>query len=117
VPPELAAKPHPNRIGVYAPDVVELLIALTSWRITRLLVQDQFPPIAVQRARVAARWGDNSWQAYLSQCPWCAGVYVSASVTAWTWAIVGLRVPLLVWGAAAAVTGLLSSIDAALDKD
>ncbi len=97
--------------------MVELLIALASFRITRLLVKDEFPPIAVQRVRVAARWGDGSWQAYLSQCPWCAGVYVSGVVTAVTWAIVGLAVPVLVWGAAAAVTGLLSAVDWALGKD
>lgn len=99
------------------PSVVVALIALTSFRITRLLVKDEFPPIAVQRARVSARWGDDSWQAYLSQCPWCAGVYVSGLVTLVTWLAVDLAVPFLVWGAAAAVTGLLASVDWALSKD
>lgn len=89
--------------------LVVALVLLTTYRVTRLLVRDEFPPIAVQRARVAERWGDVSWQAYLSQCSWCAGVYVSGLVTAAVWLVVGLPVPFLVWGAGAAVTGLLAS--------
>lgn len=94
------------------------LIALTSYRVTRLLVRDQFPPIEVQRTRIAARWGDESWQAYLSRCPWCAGVYVSAVVVALTHLVVGgFPTPVLVWGTAAASVGLLSALDVALDKE
>lgn len=95
----------------YAPDVVVALVCLTSYRLTRLLVRDEFPPIEVQRARVEARWGEHSWQAYLARCPWCMGVWASGAVTFATWLAVGLTVPVLAWGAAAAVTGLLSALE------
>lgn len=98
-------------------NVLELLVALASYRLTRLLVQDQFPPIAVQRERIAERAGDESAIAYLVRCPWCAGVYVSGAVTLATTLIVGLAAPILVWGAAAAAVGLLSTVDRYLDKD
>lgn len=92
-------------------------IVLSSWRLTRIIVRDSFPPIAVQRARVAERWGEASWQAYLSTCTWCAGVWVSGVVVLATWFVLdGLPVPWLMWGAASAVTGLLGSIDYYLDK-
>lgn len=97
--------------------LVAVLVSLTSYRLTRLLVRDDFPPVAVQRARVAERWGDASWQAYLSQCSWCAGVWVSALVTAATWAAVGLPTPPLVWGTAAAATGLLASWEPAPEPE
>jgi hypothetical protein len=89
--------------------LVVVLVALASYRITRLLVRDEFPPISVRRARIAERWGDESWQAYLSTCSWCAGVYVAGLVTLATWAATGLPVPALVWASAAAVTGFLAS--------
>lgn len=94
-----------------------VLIALTSYRLTRLVAQDEFPPIAVARERVAGRWGDESWQAYLSRCPWCVGVYASGLVTLAAWLVLDLPVPFLVWGAAAAAVGFLARIDRALDQD
>jgi hypothetical protein len=97
--------------------LVVALICLASFRLTRLIARDAFPPLAVQRARVAARWGDHSWQAYLSECQWCVGVYVSGLVTLAAWLLVDLLpVPLLVWAAAAAVTGVLAVLVEALDK-
>jgi hypothetical protein len=94
--------------------MVVALICLTAYRVTRLLVRDTFPPIAVQRARIAERWGDASWQAYLSTCSWCAGVWVAGLVTLGAWLASAhypydVPVPVLVWAAAAAVTGLLAS--------
>jgi hypothetical protein len=95
--------------------LVVVVVCLASARATRLLVMDTFPPVAVQRARVVARWGDGSWQAYLANCSWCAGMYVSGIVTGATWwAIDSLPVPALVWLAAAYVTGLLATVDETL---
>lgn len=96
--------------------LVVALVCLASYRATRLLARDAFPPLAVHRARVAARWGDDSWQAYLSECQWCAGVYVSGLVTLAAWLAVDLPVPFLVWAAAATVTGVLAVLVEALDK-
>lgn len=86
-----------------------VLVALTSYRITRLLARDEFPPIKLGRTRIAERFGAESWQAYLSTCTWCTGVWVSGAVTAATWATVGVALPPLTWGAAAATTGWLAS--------
>lgn len=96
------------------PPVVLLLvaIALTSCRLTRLLTVDEFPPIKVQRMRVLDRWGPDSWQAYLSRCPWCMGVWMSGAVTAATWlALDGFPMPVLVWGAAAWASGFLVAVE------
>lgn len=86
-----------------------VLVALTSYRLTRLLVRDEFPPISVLRARIAERKGDDSWQAYLSSCSWCAGVYVSGIVTGLTDLFVDVPLPVLTWASAAAITGFLAS--------
>lgn len=92
--------------------LVLVALALTSYRLTRLLVVDEFPPIKVQRVRLAQRWGEESSLTYLSRCPWCAGVWVSGLLTLASWATVdSLPVPLLQWGAAAAVTGFLSAAE------
>jgi hypothetical protein len=90
--------------------LVLIALALTSYRLTRLLVVDEFPPIKVQRVRLAQRWGESSSLTYLSRCPWCAGVWVAGMLTLATWlAVDTMPVPLLQWGAAAAVTGFLAS--------
>ena len=95
-------------------------LGLTSYRVTRLLVKDSFPPLEVQRTRVESRWGVDSWQAYLARCPWCMGVYVSGALTLATHhAVGGLPVPWLVWGAAAAAVGLLARLagDGEVDEE
>jgi len=80
--------------------------ALTVARITRLLVDDQLT--IKYRRWVIEKWGDDSWQAYLSTCPWCTSIYVAAPVMPATvlwpnqWVIAALSIP-----AASLVTGLL----------
>lgn len=91
------------------------VVTLAAYRVTRLLVRDQFPPIETQRARIAARWGDASWQAYLAQCPWCAGVYVSGIAVVLADWYTSVPAPAAVWGAVAAGVGLLAAFDAWLD--
>lgn len=85
-----------------------VLTALTSARATRFLVADSFPPLAVARARFQDRYGPESWQTYLSRCPWCLGVWTSAAVTGAVTAWYGLPAPVLVWAAAAWVSGYLA---------
>lgn len=84
-----------------------LLIALTAVRLTRLAARDTFPPVAAARERVVARWGAESWQAYLAECPWCLGVYLAGAVTLGADLTVsgGVPAPLLTWGAAAWLAG------------
>lgn len=94
------------------PWIVLVLICLATHRVTHLLAQDEFPPIADARAWVLDRWGEHSWQAYLSVCSWCMSVYVAAGVVGAT-ILVGASVPLpvLVAATASTVTGLLAAID------
>lgn len=86
-----------------------VLVVLTVYRVTRLIVADAFPPIAAARFRVQRRYGPESWQAYLSECPWCVSVYVAALVVLAVDLVVGLPAPFLVWPAASALTGLIAA--------
>jgi hypothetical protein len=99
------------------PLYVTLLMMLAAYRVTRLLVADQFPPVEVQRERIAQRYGEEHWITYLSRCPWCAGVYVSAVTVGVTDLATSVPLPLLAIPAVAAVVGLLSAVDVALDKE
>lgn len=91
--------------------LVFVLLALTSYRATRLIARDEFPPLATLRERVAARYPGDSWQAYLARCSWCVGVYVSGILTLATWlALGGLPVPLLWWGGAATMVGVIAEL-------
>jgi hypothetical protein len=79
-----------------------VLVCLATARVTRLLVADAFPPIAIARSWAAAR-GD--WQDYLTSCPWCMGVWVAGIITALTAWRYDLPAPLLVWPTAAYAAG------------
>lgn len=85
-----------------------VLLAVTTARVTRLLVADAFPPIARARSWVAAR-GD--WQEYLVHCPWCVGVWAAAALTLVVDVHYGLPAPLLVWGACAHIAGLANILE------
>lgn len=95
-----------------------LLVTLTSYRLSRLVVDDTFPPITWVRDRLTgddpavARWRRvPRWVGDLVSCTWCASVWTSAGVTLLTWVWIDLPVPLLVWGAAAAGAAWLSHIE------
>lgn len=49
------------------------------------------------------------WLAELLSCPWCASGWIALTVTAGTWAVVGLPVPLLVWPAVWAAGALIAA--------
>jgi hypothetical protein len=86
-----------------------VLISLATYRITRFLVRDTFPPVALLRARFGEKVGPRSAVAYLSTCTWCASVYVGAAVT---WAVdryTSVPLPVLVVATASAFSGLLAS--------
>ena len=86
---------------------VLLVFALAVYRVSRLVTIDKFPPIVLLRARIAGRWGDDSWQAYLSECPWCASVWVGgAGVLLAVW-LADVTMPVAAWLASSALTGLL----------
>lgn len=86
-----------------------LLVCLATYRVTRLITADAFPPMAAMRDAVADRFGGDSWQAYLAECPWCVSVYVAGAITLTTALLVDLPYPFLVWPAASAATGLITA--------
>lgn len=106
--------PNPGRGYAHVVPVLLLLLLvvlvfLTVYRVTRLIVADTFPPMAAMRDAIEDRWGTDSWQNYLANCPWCVSGYVAAGVvaaTAWT---VGLPYPLLMIPAASALTGIIDT--------
>lgn len=85
-----------------------LVMFLSTHRLTRLVTRDEFPPSKMLRARVEERWGEGSWQSYLSECDWCASMYVGGVITLVTALTIGVPAPVLVWFAASSVTGLIA---------
>jgi len=63
-------------------ELIDLAIdALTTYRITRLVVEDEIA--APMRDRVWDRWPPDSTRVgYLITCPWCVSVWVGAGVVA-----------------------------------
>ena len=58
----------------------------------------------------ARRWKRSPfWLADLISCPFCASGWIALAVTAGTWAVIGLPVPVLVWLATWAVGGLIAA--------
>jgi hypothetical protein len=129
-----------------------VLMSLAVYRLTKLVVEDTFPPVLWVRDRLAGGWRPLTlaeheryveaspsaqaiiretwsydpdddlrqryvrrwrrspfWLAELLSCPWCASGWVALGVTAGTWAVVGLPVPLLVWLAVWAAGALLAA--------
>lgn len=133
-----------------------LVMSLAVYRLTRLVVEDTFPPVLWLRDRLVGGWREPTlkeqhhesfptgevddgelravpglgmfslvdgvllifarrwswspfWLAELISCPWCASGWVAAGVTAGTWAVVGLPVPVLCWLAVWAVGALIAS--------
>ena len=89
-------------------------MALGAWRLTHLIVDDDFPPI---------RWGRRlvvdhapEWVGDLVSCTWCTSVWVAAGVTAGTDVVVRVRWPFLTFGAVAAVVPLLQAIVDRLER-
>lgn len=87
-----------------------VLLSLASWRLTRLLAKDSFPPIYKVRSMILKRWPDLPqfdtyeqlksyvdferragrqvakpyWLGYLVTCMWCMSFYVTLLVvTVW----------------------------------
>ena len=131
-----------------------LVMSLATYRGTKLVVEDTFPPVLWLRDRLAGGWRPLTlaeheryaaaspsaqvvlrdtwsydpddelkqryvrravwsphWLAELISCPWCASGWIAAGVTAGTWAVVGLPVPLLGWPAVWGAGALLAAQD------
>jgi hypothetical protein len=100
------------------------LLALTTYRVTRLLVVDNFPPLLWLRTRLT---GDDEtgerpapwvpwWLEYLAGCYWCVSVWISGLLTLVVTLSSDLPYPLLVWGGVAALAPWLSHIEEYLTR-
>lgn len=101
-----------------------VLLALASYRVTRLVTTDKITEPIFDRLRfgLERRWyakhgpegSDthfNSKLAFLLSCPWCLGFWVSGAGTLLVSLVYGLDYPVLTWLAVSTVVGLLGQLD------
>jgi hypothetical protein len=95
-----------------------LLVTAASYRLTRLVVEDSFPPALWLRERLTGeniavrrwRWVPE-WLTDLVSCRWCASVWVSGGVTLLTALWTDVPLPLLVWAVAASGAAWISHLE------
>ena len=113
---------------------VLLVLGLTvaTWRVTRLLVADEFPPTRALREIVLRTWGQidraghitggRRWGglghaiAYLWTCPWCMSPWVAAALIALTERWANVPLPWLVGALGASFTGAMTMIEGACEQ-
>lgn len=59
-----------------------ILVPLTVYRLTRIMVEDSWPPTEALRNWLERRTGRDSGWTTLATCPWCFSMWVSAVVVA-----------------------------------
>lgn len=96
-----------------------ILLSLATFRVTRLITRDDFPPVywartKIQNMRPEHTQGEGAkahwefwWLGELVSCPWCASGWVSLIAVFGVDVVLSLPLPwlwwLAVWGAAALV--------------
>lgn len=99
-----------------------ILMVLAAFRLTRLIVEDDFPPIAwmreyVREARPHVRKEIDAdgkyeyrwwWLGELVSCHWCASAYVAAGVVGLSTVVVSVPLPVLWWLAVWAGAALIA---------
>lgn len=112
------------------PWLVVALIVLTTYRITRFLIDDRLAQPVVSRVqewaegRYLTKHDANATPEYQSQigylfsCPWCVSIYVAGAVTCVVdvW-FEPVALPVLVALVASGVTGLLATAEHAMSGD
>jgi hypothetical protein len=97
------------------PAVDAVVFGLSVFRFSRLIGQDDLPPIKRLRDRAIARWREQRPALVEAvECPWCSSVYIAAALlmlSRYRWARRALWIP-----AASAVAGLLATADSALGE-
>lgn len=63
---------------------VALVVVLSSARLTRLLVNDKFPPILWVRNKYEDATDGSGWQR-LTMCPYCMSFWITLTVVLWGW--------------------------------
>lgn len=92
-----------------------LVTGLAAFRLTRLVIEEDLPPVKAARERLIAAVGPDSVTAEALGCPWCTGWWVSLLVVAASWRSPLIRRVLLV-PAVSGLVGLLSTADSALGR-
>lgn len=87
------------------------LVVLACWRVTHLVTDDQFPPVAWLRDRITQRKPLGSL-AYLVECTYCVSAYTGAAAAAalYYWAGLSLVETLFAWPAFGATTVALEKL-------
>lgn len=85
-----------------------VILVLASYRLTRLITTDEWPPSRWFRDKVVARYGPQSTPAYLVTCPWCMGAWVAALVVLATSLWRPVPLPVLWWAAISSLVGLMA---------
>ena len=111
--------------------LIYLLIVLVTYRVTRLVIKDTFPPLGVPRDHLINWWDpDDEWKIdrmsrghdepkphwgafgrslrYLFQCPWFMSVWVGAGVVYVFTFYVSVPLPYAIWIVATAANGLIA---------
>lgn len=107
-------------------------LSVATWRTTRLLIRDEFPPVRALREWVIATWGivDKDGHivggrrlggigytlAYLWTCPWCMSIYVAAAVVGVADWRLSVPLPWLVGVLGAGLTGMMAWLEDAHDQ-
>jgi hypothetical protein len=90
------------------------LLMLCAWRLTHLVVADDFPPVRWARGRLER---GPEWLGDLVSCCYCAGVWVAGGLVLVADWVGSVPAPWLVFGALAAVVPIIEAAVARLERE
>lgn len=88
-----------------------VLLTLFSFRVSRIVTTDSWPPTERFRDWVEERTGPDSGWTTLTTCPWCFSLYVTVPVFVIDMYVVRIPLVVLLIGASMACVGYLGTYD------
>lgn len=95
-----------------------VVMGLATYRLTRLVVRDEFPPVRVPREWLAgteeAGYADGrgpGWLGDLVTCHWCASGWLSLGLVAGVDAFTSVPLPVVVWFAVWGIGALVAHLE------